>query len=93
MIKENFIWECIKHGSCEVNIFSLIIMEPSSSKVNHFIANVRNVGAFEAVDFISVRNGCTSTEMSDIVGILSVNIYLSLSFRIELFGSNQSVFE
>ncbi len=76
-----------------MNIFSLIVMEPGSSKVNHFIANVRNVGAFEAMDFISERNGCTSTEMSDIVGILGVDIDLSLSFRVKLFSSNQGVFE
>lgn len=52
-----------------------------------------DVGAFEAMNFISEWNNCASAEMSHVVGVLSVDIDLSLSSRIELLRSHEGVLE
>lgn len=54
---------------------------------------MRHVGAFETVDLIGERNDSASAEVSHIVGVLGVNVYLSLVLGVVLFSAQEGVLE
>ena len=49
------------------------------------------MGAFKAMNLISIWNSGTSTEVSHVFRILSVDVDLCIVQRVELLGSDQSV--
>lgn len=91
MVHEYFIGEFIIDNGSQVDISTLIVMISVDCEVSYSVADVWMFVGFETVDFLGIGNSSTSAEMSNIAGVLSVNVDFSVVKRIELLCPNEGV--
>lgn len=76
-----------------MDILSIVVVEPIGCEIGDPEADMRSVTTINAVNLISEWNGDASTEVSVIVVVLSIDVYLSLINGVILFLSQEGILE
>ena len=61
-----------------MDVLTAVVMESVGCQIGNSEVKMRSISTVNAVDFISVRDSDTSTEVSIVVVVLGVEIKLSL---------------
>jgi hypothetical protein len=91
VIDKNFIGIFLIEYGCKVNVLSSIVVESCCSEIDNFLVRVWYAIVLETVDLIGVGNNCTSAEVSDVGGILRIDVDFSVCEGVVLFSHQQGV--